>query len=183
MQIGTMNLESINLDNINVAGVHIGAINLLFIGAMLIVLGGFIKGCKQGFGAEISSFISLLVSVAALLILIRSVREYMDKDVISAAMGAIAIVVVVLVYKIAGLILEAVKILSKIPVIKWGDALLGGLVGSAEAIVVIWILFTVVVMFNFGDTNEYVLKAVGENAILEFLFRNNYIAYFVAQIL
>lgn len=182
-QLANINLENINLENINLEGMNIGAINVIFILAILILVSGFIKGCKEGFAAEIISLISLLVSVTALIILVRSVREYADRDIISVAIGIISLVVLVLVYKIASFILEALKLLSKLPVIKWGDALLGGAVGIVEGIVVIWILFTLIIMFQFGSVNTYVLEDVAENAILTFLFQYNYVAYFVAGIL
>lgn len=182
-QLGNINLENINFDNIIPDNLNIGTINIIFILAVLILVSGFIRGCKAGFGAEITSLISLLVSVTALIILIRSVKEYMNKDILNVAIGIISLVVIVLVYKIVSFILEAFKLLSKIPIIKWGDALLGGAVGMVEGIVVIWILFTIIMLFQSGSIHAYIMEAVAENTVLKFLFQYNYVAYFVAGIL
>lgn len=183
MLLQNINLENINIENINLDNIQIGVINVVFIIAVVILLSGLIKGCRSGFAAEIISLISLLVSVTALAVLIRMVREYLNKDVISVVIGIISLVVLVLVYKIVSFILEALKLLSKIPVIRWGDALVGGAVGIVEGIVVIWILFTLVAMFGFGGISTLVMQDVAENTVLTFLFKHNYIAYFAAGIL
>lgn len=183
IQLGVLNLGNIIPDTVDLEHFNIGAVNVIFILAVIILLSGFIKGCKAGFAAEVISLISLFVSVAALIVLIRSLREYISKDMVSVAIGIISLIVIVLVYKIVSFILEALKLLSKIPIIKWGDALVGGAVGIVEGIVVIWILFTVIILFRFGSVNAYVMEAVAENTVLTFLFRNNYVAYFVAGIL
>lgn len=178
-----INLENLNLESIHLSNIDIGVINTVFIIAAVILLSGFIKGCRMGFAAEITSLISLLVSVTALVVLIRMVREYTDKDIVSVIIGIISLIVLILVYKIVSFILEALKLLSKIPVIKWGDALAGGAVGIVEGVVVIWILFTLVTMFHFGSINTFIMQDIAENTVLAFLFRHNYIAYFAAGIL
>ncbi len=183
IQLCGLDLDGIIQAGLNFEKLYIGAVNLTFILAVLILIGGFIKGYKQGFAAEVISLVSLLVAVAALIVLIRSVKEYLSKDMLSVAVGVISLIVIVLVYKIAGFILEAFKLLHKIPVIKIGDALAGGLVGMAEGIVVIWLLFTLLAMFRFGGINAYVMEDVTKNHVLKFLLEHNYIAVFVSGIL
>ena len=51
----------------------------------------------------------------------------------------------------------------------------------AEAVLLVWAGFVVIVAFEFGGVSEYILMNVKDNALLTYLFQHNYLAHFVAD--
>ncbi len=77
-------------------------------------------------------------------------------------------------------IVKSSDIVSKIPVIKGFNKILGGLTGAAEALIIVWIFFFVIIMFLGNEIGGKLLKDVQASDILTYLFNNNLLFRFIS---
>lgn len=77
------------------------------------------------------------------------------------------------------LALKSVDIISKIPVIKGFNKFLGLIVGLANALLIVWIFFFVIIMFLGNEAGEALMEEVHKSQILTFLFNENLLMKFI----
>lgn len=71
-------------------------------------------------------------------------------------------------------------IISKIPVIKGFNKLLGGLTGAVEALIIVWIFFIAIIMFLGNEIGGKMLEDVQASVFLTYLFNNNLLFRFIS---
>ena len=77
-------------------------------------------------------------------------------------------------------IVKSSDIVSKIPVIKGFNKILGGLTDAAETLIIVWIFFFVIIMFLGNEIGGKLLKNVQASDILTYLFNNNLLFRFIS---
>lgn len=157
-------------------------INLVMIIVILLIGGGAIKGWKHGMVKELSGLISLVGALAAILLFVSAIQNYREKDNREMLIAALGFIIVVLAYKVIDFILVSLKLISHLPVINWLNRLAGVLVGAGESVLLIWIVFLFITAFDIAGLRGYLLSSVQQNEWLLFLFDNNYVAAWIADI-
>ncbi len=142
----------------------------------LLLIGGFIKGFRKGFVDELNCVVCLLFSLLAIAMFIVAVRGYMDHETVRTTLGAVCLVVAILVYKIADFILSSLKMVSSIPVVKGVNKLCGGLLGAAEAVVLVWILHIALIAFVVGSVQELIVADLQKSPYVLMLLDHNFLA-------
>ena len=105
------------------------------------------------------------------------ISVYITKLIINA--GSFVGVYIVLSV-ILWLVVKSSDIISKIPVIKGFNKLLGGLTGAAEALIIVWVLFFAIIMFLGNEIGGKLLKEVQASAFLTYLFNKNILFKFIS---
>ncbi len=77
-------------------------------------------------------------------------------------------------------VVKSSDIIAKIPVIKGFNKILGALTGAAQALIIVWIFFFVVIMFMGNEAGSRLLKDVQASVFLRYLFNNNYLFRFIS---
>jgi uncharacterized membrane protein required for colicin V production len=77
------------------------------------------------------------------------------------------------------ILLRTSDIITKIPIVKGLNRFLGMLVGFGEAVIIVWIVFIIIIMFLGDDIGSTLLKDIRDSRILSFLFNNNYLFRFI----
>ena len=77
-------------------------------------------------------------------------------------------------------VVKSSDIISKIPVIKGFNKMLGALTGVAQALIIVWIFFFVVIMFMGNETGSRLLRDVQASSFLRYLFNNNFLFRFIS---
>ena len=157
--------------------------NAVLIVVFLLLIGGGIKGYKRGLVEELNTVIALVLALLAAVMFVVAVKGYMDHETLKTILGIICLTIAVLVYKITDFILSTLKIISRIPVIRSINKLSGLVVGTAEALLLIWIVFIIIVVFEFGGISSLILANIKESQILTYLFQNNLLAEVLPQIM
>ena len=157
--------------------------NAVLIVVFLLLIGGGIKGYKRGLVEELNTVIALVLALLAAVMFVVAVKGYMDHETLKTILGIICLTIAVLVYKITDFILSTLKIISRIPVIRSINKLSGLVVGTAEALLLIWIVFIIIVVFEFGGISSLILANIKENPVLIYLFQNNPLAELLAEAL
>lgn len=156
-------------------------LNIVFFVVLLLILGGGIKGYKKGMVEELNTAIALVLSLIAIIMFIVAAKGYVEHETLRTILGIVCLTIAVLVYRIADFILSSLKMIFSIPVIRGINKIFGIGVGIVEAILITWIVFIIIVAFQFGGVSSYILSAVEENLFLTYLFQNNYIAKLLAD--
>ena len=77
-------------------------------------------------------------------------------------------------------VVKSSDIISKIPVIKGFNKMLGALTGVAQALIIVWVFFFVVIMFMGNETGSRLLRDVQASSFLRYLFNNNFLFRFIS---
>ena len=154
--------------------------NIVFFVVLLLLIGGGVKGYKRGMVEEVNTVLALVLALAAIAMFVVAAQGYMEHETLRTILGIVCMTVAILVYKIADFILSSLKLISSVPVLRGVNKLLGFGVGVLESVLLIWAIFIVIVAFEFGGISNYILTQMRENALLTWLFKNNYLADMMA---
>ena len=148
---------------------------------VVLLAGGFVKGFRKGFVDELNTVVCLLFSLLAIAMFIVAVRGYMEHETARTTLGAVCLVVAVLVYKIVDFILSSLKLVSSIPVVKGVNKLCGGVLGAAEAVVLIWIAHIALIAFVVGSVQEMIVADLQKSPYVLMLLDHNILATLISQ--
>ncbi len=93
------------------------------------IIAGFRKGMVQ----EIISLIAMAVAGFCVILILGAVGSYLNREIGKSVEMAVVLFVVCLVYRLIQVLFTSLELISRLPVIKWLDKLLGIVVGLAEA--------------------------------------------------
>ena len=105
-------------------------IALIFIWRMTV---GFRKGMVQ----EIISLIAMAVAGVCVLLISGAIGSYLNREIGKVVQMVIVLLVVCAVYRLIHVLFTSLELISKLPVIKWLDKLLGIVIGAGEAALIV----------------------------------------------
>lgn len=97
-------------------------------------------GFRKGMVQEIISLIAMAVAGVCVVLILGAVGSYLEREIGRAIQSVIVLFVVCVVYRLVHTLFTSLELISKLPVIKWLDKLLGIVVGFAEAALISGIL-------------------------------------------
>ena len=158
------------------------SVNILVIAAVLVLLWKVTDGYKHGMVKEIISFISLIVLCVIVVLLGSGLQSYMEKKYIGVVITVLLLCILGIVHHLLGLVFFSAKMISKLPVIHWVDKVLGIVVGALETVLLLWTVYVFIMLWGLGTVGQEILQCTQENAILSWLYQNNYLAQLLAGI-
>ncbi len=93
------------------------------------ITAGFRKGMVQ----EIISLIAMCVAGFCVVLILGAIGSYLNQEIGKTIQIIAVLIVVCLVYRLIHILFTSLELISKLPVIKGLDKLLGAVVGLAEA--------------------------------------------------
>lgn len=157
-------------------------INILLIIVLLLVLYKIADGYKRGIVKEVSSLVSLIVLCILLALIAGGIRSYLDGNIGRVIIAVVLAVVLGVANKVLDFALFPAKLLSKLPLISFVDKLLGAVFGILEVILLLWTVYTLVMMFYMGTVGDFVISNTQNSAILSWFYEHNYLAYFIEKL-
>ena len=97
-------------------------------------------GFRKGMVQEIISLIAMAVAGVCVVLILGAVGSYLEREIGRAIQSVIVLFVVCFVYRLVHTLFTSLELISKLPVIKWLDKLLGIVVGFAEAALISGVL-------------------------------------------
>ena len=97
-------------------------------------------GFRKGMVQEIISLIAMAVAGVCVVLILGAVGSYLEREIGRAIQSVIVLFVVCFVYRLVHTLFTSIDLISKLPVIKWLDKLLGIVVGFAEAALISGVL-------------------------------------------
>ena len=109
-------------------------------------------------------------------------EDYVCRQITNVIINAIAFVIT-LVLAIIGLALlcKTLDLLAKLPVLRQINTITGLAAGIAEGVLLVWVLFAILTMFAGSEFGKDALAMIGENPLLDFLYKNNMVSKFIAR--
>lgn len=90
-------------------------------------------GFRKGMVQEIIPLIAMAVAGFCVILILGAVGSYLNREIGKSVEMAVVLFVVCLVYRLLQVLFTSLELISRLPVIKWMDKLLGIVVGLAEA--------------------------------------------------
>ena len=113
--------------------VSLAIIAIIFIWRMI---AGFRKGMVQ----EVISLIAMVVAGVCVVLILGAIGSYLDREIGRVIQIVAVLFVVCLVYRLVHTLFTSLELISKLPIIKGLDKLLGIVVGFAEAVLIVGVL-------------------------------------------
>lgn len=155
-------------------------VNIPFILAVILLIIRVYKSTKRGMVQEICSLIAMIAGCFVIVVLAFAIRNYINEEKVIFVVTLFLLAIFGLIYKLFTGLLEAIKLVSKLPVINILDKVLGVVVGIAETVIVVWMVYCVVMIMDAGIIEESISKCVEANSVMSYLFNNNLIFNFFA---
>ncbi|MBQ8597648.1 MAG: CvpA family protein [Lachnospiraceae bacterium] len=113
-------------------------IALIIIG--LIFIWRMVTGFKKGMVQELLSLVAAVVAGVCMVLILGAVGSYFEDDIGQVIKTVLVLLVVCVVYRLVNILFTSLKLISKLPIVKSVDKLLGIVVGFAEAGVIVVLL-------------------------------------------
>ncbi|MDE7333154.1 MAG: CvpA family protein [Lachnospiraceae bacterium] len=97
-------------------------------------------GFRKGMVQEIISLIAMAVAGVCVILILGAIGSYLNREIGKTVEMAVVLFVVCLVYRLIHVLFTSLELISRLPVIKWLDKLLGIAVGLAEAGLIVGLL-------------------------------------------
>ena len=94
-------------------------------------------GFRKGMVQEIISLIAMAVAGVCVLLIFGAIGSYLNREIGKVVQMVIVLLVVCAVYRLIHVLFTSLELISKLPVIKWLDKLLGIVIGAGEAALIV----------------------------------------------
>lgn len=159
------------------------SINLLLICVIIVAVVTVLRGYKRGMIKSIISLVSLLVLCVMAVLLANGISSYNQGKTFHVILMVILLALLGLAHHLLSVVFFSAKLVSKLPVIHSVDKLLGIVFGLVEAILLLWTVYTFVIMMNLGMLEAKILECTSENSILTWFYQNNLLAHGISMLL
>lgn len=150
-------------------------INFVLCGVALFLLLSAAGGYQKGLVKSVISILTILIALFAVGLIVTIISSYAGKQFAELITAIALLMILLMVSQLSRLIFASFKFLSKLPVISWVDKLAGFCFGFGKGILSVWIFFMLLVMFSSNSISEYILAAVKDSELLQYLYENNFI--------
>lgn len=149
--------------------------NLTLIIVFLIFILAMIHGFKKGMTKEISGLISWAVTLFVMSLVIMLYTSFRANESKNMVFTMIILVTVAAVNGIIRLFLKPIKLVAKLPVIKFLDQVAGVVVGVAEGFLIVWLMYVLNESGIFGTFGEMIKVDTAKSQILSLIYEYNYL--------
>lgn len=149
------------------------SINILWIIVVVSMLMGAITGFKRGLIESVMRLLTSLLGIVVLVVLAKGVGNFLQGSYVNVLMALILLVILNVFHKIGKLILDSCKLVSKLPVVHSLDKIAGIVIGLAEVVVFIWVVFIFVGVMNPLGIQNWMIEQVNGSTLLTILYKTN----------
>ena len=96
-----------------------------------------VAGFKRGMIQELVSLIAMVVAGFCMILILGAVGSYLEREIGQLIQFISVLLVVCIVYRLVNILFTSLKLISKLPIIRWVDKLLGVVVGGVEAVLLV----------------------------------------------
>lgn len=159
------------------------SINILLIGMIVLAVITVRSGYKKGMVKSVISLVSLVVLCVVAILLAHGISSYNHGNVFHVILTVVLLTVLGVVHHLLSVAFFTAKIVVKLPVVKFLDRLLGIVFGFLEAVLILWTLYTFVMMMDLGVIEDMIVIWTDKNPVLRWFYEHNYLAYGIERLL
>lgn len=142
---------------------------------MIILFTGAVWGWKRGLLDGVIRIISCILGILVIIVMAKGIGSFIQKSYVQVIMALILLVLIQIISKIVKFLTDTFKLVRAIPVGKLADRIAGAVLGLAEAVFVIWLLFLLIGIFDVMNLNTWVIQQVGQSRFLTLVYYSNYL--------
>ena len=157
--------------------------NIMVLIVLFLLVIKIMDGYKKGMVKEIISFVSLIVMCIVVVLISAGLHSYMEKEVLGIVVAILLLAVLGIAHHLLQVVFFSAKLLSKLPVISWGNKVLGMVVGALEVVLLLWTLFTFIMYFGLGMLGQLIVEYTSQSQLLTWLYELNMLAPIVENVL
>jgi len=158
-------------------------INVLLIIVVLILAVGTVWGWKRGLLESIIRIISYILGILVIVVIAKGIGSFMHKSYVQVIMALLLLVTIQVIHKVVKFLSDTFKLVRAIPVGKLVDKLAGAVLGLAEALFVVWLVFLLIGVFDVMDINAWVVEQVAKSHFLTVIYYSNYLIELLRKVL
>ena len=152
---------------------------------MIFILSFFLlgyRGYRKGFSREMKRFISLITTFLVLVMLILLVSAFMEQNVKAITVALAMLTATGLAYRTVKIFLRSIHIMSYLPLLGFGNRILGSVAGVIEAMMIFWLIYFLIESVPTGAFGIQIMEWTQESTILQNLYRKNFIMYMIFRL-
>lgn len=157
--------------------------NIMVLIVLFLLLIKIMDGYKKGMVKEIISFVSLIVMCIVVVLISAGLHSYMEKEVLGIVVAVLLLAVLGIAHHLLQVVFFSAKLLSKLPVISWGNKVLGMVVGALEVVLLLWTLYTFIMYFGLGMLGQLIVEYTSQSQLLTWVYELNMLAPIVENVL
>lgn len=154
--------------------------NITLIIVLVIFILTIVHGYKKGMTKEISGLVSWAVTLFVMSLIIMLYTSFRANEGKNMVVTIIILVAVALVNGVIRLFLKPIKLVAKLPILKFLDQLLGIVIGVAEGFLIVWLMYVLNESGLFGRFGEMIITDTSRSQILSLIYEYNYLARIAA---
>ena len=158
-------------------------INILFIIVIAILGIGVIWGWKRGFLESVIRIISCILGILVLIVVAKGIGSFMQKSYVQVVMAFALLAAIRLIHKIMRFLTDSFKLVRAIPLGKLADKFAGAALGLAESVLIVWLGFLLLGVFDTLGLNAWVLEQVEQSRFLTIMYHSNYLIALLQKVL
>ncbi len=158
-------------------------INILFIIVIAILGIGVIWGWKRGFLESVIRIISCILGILVLIVVAKGIGSFMQKSYVQVVMAFALLAAIRLIHKIMRFLTDSFKLVRAIPIGKLADKFAGAALGLAESVLIVWLGFLLLGVFDTLGFNAWVLEQVEQSRFLTIMYHSNYLIALLQKVL
>lgn len=155
--------------------------NIPFFILLVFVAVKIVFAVKKGAVKELCSFISIIIASILVLLIGFGVRKFFNQERILFVVTIVLLLILLVIYKVLDLFFTTLKIISKLPVISLINKFLGAVIVFAETVIVVWAVYCLIMIFDTGAFEGWIMDCVRNNKVMRYLYENNLMYSIVAK--
>ena len=153
------------------------SINILLIIVILAAIGKMVSGYKNGMVKEIISLVSLVILCAVVALIANGIGSYHSGRIFNLIIVIVLLAAIGILHHVLNVVFFSAKVISKLPVIRFANKLLGAVFGVLEVVLLLWTVYVLITIMEAGVAGQVILSFTEESRILSWNFRNNWLRY------
>lgn len=109
----------------------------MYYAAIVVIIFIFIwrmaAGFKRGMVQELVSLIAMVVAGFCMMLILGAIGSYLEREIGQLIRFISVLFAVCIVYRLVNILFTSLKLISKLPIVRWVDKLFGIVIGGAEA--------------------------------------------------
>ncbi len=157
--------------------------NIVLLAAIVLLIIKILDGYKKGMVKEIISFVSLTFTCIVVVIVGAGLHFVKSSQIAGVLVAILLLAVLGIVHHFLRLIFFSANLISKLPVISFGNKLLGMVVGALEVILLLWTVYTFAMYYDLGAIGDIIIEGSKDSVILSKVYSFNLLAPIVEGVL
>lgn len=111
---------------------------------------------------------------------VKTFSDYVAESLTDVLLNAFTVLALFLIFKIVlRVLISAIDLFSKLPVINSINKDLGGIIGFAEGILFLWVICIALTAISGTQVGENIFSAIASNPVLNFIYNNNLLTKYI----